>query len=94
MAKKKEWIDLDPKMKTFLIIECSDDEFRIRYTGSMDFPKIGDKKTFKHDQRIITMLASDKKTFDLLYRLVEPARKFYQREAKRALKDNTETNKG
>ena len=81
MAKKE--LILDPKMKTFLLIECSDKEFSIRYTGSIDGFDPDDKKVRKHDERLMRLLASDKKAFDLLNRIVEPARRFYSREAKR-----------
>ena len=83
MSKKIKTIELDPKMKTCLIIECSDEEFHIRYTGSIDDLNPEDKKSRKHDERLMQLLASDKKAFDLLYRIVEPVRRYYNREAKR-----------
>ena len=83
MAKNNKTIELDPKTKTFLIIECTDDVFHIRYTGSIDDLDPKDKKVRKHDERLMQLLASDKKAFDLLYRIVEPVRRYYNREAKR-----------
>ena len=86
MSKKIKTIELDPKSKTFLIIECSDGEFHIRYTGSIDDVYPEDKKARKHDERLMRLLASDKRAFDLLYRIVEPVRRYYNREAKRKAK--------
>ena len=86
MAKKNETIELDPKMKTCLVIECNDDVFHIRYTGSIDDVYPEDKKVRKHDERLMQLLASDKRAFDLLYRIVEPVRRYYNREAKRKAK--------
>ena len=85
MANEKKLI-IDPKMKTYLLIECSDKEFSIRYTGSIDGLDQDDKKVRKHDERLMRLLASDKKAFDLLNRIVEPVQRFYRREEKRANK--------
>ena len=91
MSKQKnEVIDLIPSMKTAIILECSDREWRVRYTGSMDGSNLNDKKTAKHDQRILMALASDHKLFDLINRLVVPAQRYYRREARKAAKNNAQ----
>ena len=41
-----------------------------------------EKDDIKHDERLMRMLVSDKKVFDFFFRIVEPARRFYVREAK------------
>ena len=71
--------------KTILQIEVTNKEFDIKYNGSIaETPTT--KEAFKHDGRLIKMLASDKRVFDFFFRIVEPARRFYMREAKRKLK--------
>ena len=69
------------KRKTILNIEATNKEYSIQYSGSLiEAPT--SKEAFKHDERIIRMLVSDRKAFDFLFRLVEPARRFYVREAR------------
>ena len=71
--------------KTILNIEVTNKEYSLQYSGSLiDQPT--SKEAFKHDERILRMLVSDRKVFDFFYRLVEPARRFYVREAKKKLK--------
>ena len=71
--------------KTILNIEVTNKEYSLQYSGSLiDQPT--SKEAFKHDERILRMLVSDRKVFDFFFRLVEPARRFYVREAKKKLK--------
>ena len=72
------------RVKCFLIVCVSP----VRYTGSMDGSNLNDKKTAKHDQRILMALVSDRKLFDLINRLVVPAQRYYRREARKAAKNN------
>ena len=73
------------KRKTILNIEVTNKEYSLQYSGSLiDHPT--SKEAFKHDERILRMLVSDRKVFDFFFRLVEPARRFYVREAKKKLK--------
>ena len=81
------------KRKTILHIEVTNSKFAIRYTGSLiEAPT--SKEDFKHDERIMRMLVSNRKAFDFLFRLVEPARRFYIREAKKKRKEESATNVG
>ena len=81
------------KRKTILNIEATNKEYSIRYTGSLiEAPT--SKEDFKHDERIMRMLVSNRKAFDFLYRLIEPARRFYVREAKKKRKEESATNVG
>lgn len=73
------------KRKTILHIEVINSEYTLQYSGSIAQPPTS-KEDFKHDERIMRMLASDRKVFDFFYRLVEPARRFYIREEKKKLK--------
>ena len=71
--------------KTILHIEVTSKEYSIQYSGSLiEAPT--SKDALKHDERILRMLVADRKAFDFFYRLVEPARRFYIREAKKKLK--------
>lgn len=71
--------------KTILHIEVTGKEYSIQYSGSLiEAPT--SKDAFKHDERILQMLVADRKVFDFFFRLVEPARRFYIREAKKKLK--------
>lgn len=70
--------------KTILNIEVTNKEYSLQYSGSLDHPT--SKEAFKQDERILRMLVSDRKVFDFFFRLVEPARRFYVREAKKKLK--------
>jgi hypothetical protein len=73
------------KRKTILNSEVTNKEYSLQYSGSLiDQPT--SKEAFKHDERILRMLVSDRKVFDFFFRLVEPARRFYVREAKKKLK--------
>ena len=81
------------KRKTILNIEVTNSKFAIQYSGSLIEPPTS-KEAFKHDERIIRMLVSDRKAFDFLFRLVEPARRFYVREAKKKRKEESATNVG
>ena len=73
------------KRKTILHIEVTNSKFAIQYSGSLiEAPT--SKDALKHDERILRMLVSDRKVFDFFFRLVEPARRFYVREAKKKLK--------
>ena len=79
------------KRKTILNIEATNKEYSIQYSGSLiEAPT--SKDALKHDERIIRMLVSDRKAFDFLFRLVEPARRFYVREAKKKRKEESATN--
>ena len=71
--------------KTILQIEVNNNEFNIKYSGMVD-KEPTEKDDIKHDERLMRMLASDKKVFDFFYRIVEPARRFYVREAKKKQK--------
>ena len=78
------------KRKTILNIEATNKEYSIQYSGSLiEAPT--SKEAFKHDERILRMLVSDRKAFDFLFRLVEPARRFYVREAKKKRKTESGT---
>ena len=71
--------------KTILHIEVTGKEYSIQYSGSLiEAPT--SKENFKHDERILRMLVSDRKVFDFFFRLVEPARRFYLREEKKKRK--------
>ena len=72
--------------KTILHIEVTNNEFNIQYSGVID-KEPTEKDDLKHDERLMRMLASDKKLFDFFYRIVEPARRFYVREAKKKQKN-------
>lgn len=80
--------------KTILYVEANNKVFNIKYTGAIDLPEDPQeqKKAFKHDERILLMLVSNKKAFDLFYRLVEPAIRYYRREARKAAKAKSITN--
>ena len=73
------------KTKTILQIEVTNKDFNIQYSG-MVAKEPTEKDDIKHDERLMRMLASDKKVFDFFYRIVEPARRFYVREAKKKQK--------
>ena len=68
--------------KTILHIEVTNNEFNIKYSG-MVAKEPTEKDDIKHDERLMRMLVSDKKVFNFFYRIVEPARRFYVREAKK-----------
>ena len=71
--------------KTILHIEVINSNYSIQYSGSLiEAPT--SKENFKHDERILRMLVSDRKAFDFFFRLVEPARRFYMREEKKKRK--------
>ena len=71
--------------KTILHIEVTNKEYTIQYSGSIPQSPTS-KEEFKHDERILRMLVSDRKVFDFFFRLVEPARRFYLREEKKERK--------
>ncbi len=71
--------------KTILHIEVTNNEFNIQYSGLVA-KEPTEKDDLKHDERLMRMLVSDKKVFDFFYRIVEPARRFYVREAKKKQK--------
>ena len=71
--------------KTILQIEVNNNEFNIKYSGVID-KEPTEKDDLKHDQRLMRMLVSNKKVFNFFYRIVEPARRFYVREAKKEIK--------
>lgn len=73
------------KTKTLLHIEVTNNEFNIKYSGNI-VKEPTEKDDLKHDERLMRMLVSDKKVFDFFYRIVEPARRFYVREAKKKQK--------
>ena len=73
------------KQKTILNIEVTNKDFNVRYSGSIAEPPTS-KEAFKHDERLMTMLISNKKVFDFFFRIVEPARRYYQREARKKRK--------
>ena len=73
------------KQKTILNIEVTNKEFNVQYTGSIAEPPTS-KDKLKHDERILGMLVSDRKVFDFFFRLVEPARRYYLREARKKRK--------
>ena len=73
------------KKQTILQIEVNNKEFKIKYSGNI-VEESTNKDDIKHDERLMRMLASDKKVFDFFYRIVEPARRFYVREAKKKQK--------
>ena len=68
--------------KTILQIEVTNNDFNIKYSGVID-KEPTEKDDLKHDQRLMRMLASNKKVFNFFFRIVEPARRFYVREAKK-----------
>ena len=71
--------------KTILHIEVINSKYSIQYSGSLiEAPT--SKESLKHDERILQMLVADRKVFDFFFRLVEPARRFYVREAKKKRK--------
>ena len=72
--------------KTILQIEVNKNEFNIKYSGVID-KEPTEKDDLKHDERLMRMLVSDKKVFNFFYRIVEPARRFYVREAKKKQKN-------
>ena len=69
--------------KTILCLEVNDNEWNLKYNGSLDFPQLKDKVSIKHDTRLMRALISDERLFKLFYRIVEPARRYYRREAKK-----------
>ena len=71
--------------KTILHIEVTNNEFNIKYSGNI-VKEPTEKDDLKHDERLMRMLVSDKKVFDFFFRIVEPARRFYVREAKKKQK--------
>lgn len=71
--------------KTILHIEVINSNYSIQYSGSIAQSPTS-KEILKHDERILQMLVSDRKVFDFFFRLVEPARRFYIREAKKKRK--------
>ena len=71
--------------KTILHIDVTNKEYSIKYSGSIAQSPTS-KENLKHDERILQMLVSDPKVFDFFFRLVEPARRFYIREAKKKRK--------
>ena len=73
------------KRKTIIIIEVTNSEYTLQYSGSLIAPTTS-KEALKHDERILRMLVADRRIFDFFFRLVEPARRFYIREAKKKLK--------
>ncbi len=75
--------------KTILKIEVTNKDFEIQYSG-MVVKVPTEKDDIKHDERLMRMLASDKKVFDFFFRIVEPARRFYVREAKKKQKAKKE----
>ena len=76
--------------KTILHIEVNNSKYSIQYSGSLIEPPTS-KENFKHDERILRMLVSDRKVFDFFLRLVEPARRFYLREEKKKRKTENGT---
>ena len=72
--------------KTILQIEVTNKDFNIQYSGNI-VEESTNKDDIKHDERLMRMLASEKKVFDFFYRIVEPARRFYVREAKKKQKN-------
>lgn len=70
------------KHKTILLMEITNKEFHIQYTGS--FKPSDDKEKFKHDARIMNALASDRDLFDFFYRLVKPVERHYRRQARKS----------
>ena len=74
--------------KTTLILEVNNKGWRVGYSGLIEYPKVEDKTTFKHDERVIRALISDEELFRLFYRLVDPAYRYYKREAKKKAKVN------
>lgn len=79
------------KKKTILQIEVTNKDFKIQYSGNI-VEESTNKDDIKHDERLMRMLASDKKVFDFFYRIIEPARRFYVREAKKKQKAHSSTN--
>ena len=73
------------QQKTILHIEVTNNDFNIQYSGNI-VEEPTEKDDLKHDERLMRMLASDKKVFNFFYRIVEPARRFYVREAKKKQK--------
>ena len=73
------------KQKTILNIEVTNKDFNVQYSGSIVEPTTS-KDELKHDERLITMLVSNRKVFDFFFRIVEPARRYYQREEKKKQK--------
>jgi len=73
------------KQKTILNIEVTNKDFNVQYSGSIVEPTAS-KEAFKHDERLITMLVSNRKVFDFFFRIVEPARRYYLREEKKKRK--------
>ena len=71
--------------KTILHIEVTNKDFNIQYSGLI-IKEPTEKDDVKHDERLMRMLVSDKKVFDFFFRIVEPARRFYVREAKKKQK--------
>ena len=71
--------------KTILQIEVTNKNFNIQYSGNI-VEESTNKDDIKHDERLMRMLVSDKKVFDFFFRIVEPARRFYVREAKKKQK--------
>ena len=81
------------KRKTILHIEVTNKEYTLQYSGSPD-EKPTTKDDFKHDERLMLMLISNEKIFDFFFRIVEPARRYYIREAKKKLKDQNNPENG
>ena len=77
--------------KTILKIEVTNKDFKIQYSGNI-VEESTNKDDIKHDERLMRMLASDKKVFNFFFRIVEPARRFYVREAKKKQKSHSSTN--
>lgn len=71
--------------KTILIFEIDDQNWNLKFNGSIDFPPLRDKVACKHDERIMLALASDRRLFNFFYRLVAPVKRYYNRKDKKAL---------
>ena len=80
------------KTKTILHIEVTNNDFNIQYSGIL-VKEPTEKDDIKHDERLMRMLASDKKVFNFFYRIFEPARRFYVREAKKKQTSKMKSNK-
>ena len=73
--------------KTILQIEVTNKDFNIQYSGLI-IKEPTEKDDIKHDERLMRMLVSDKKVFDFFFRIVEPSRRFYVREANKKQKSH------
>lgn len=76
------------KRKTILKIETTSKEYDLQYSGSIK-DQVKDKSLWEHDKRLIIMLVSNRDIFNFFLRIVEPAKRYYQREDRKKLREQS-----